>query len=157
MGKFLLSWDLLKWISHSKEGIYHGMLYFFPQPLPQPIPQLSMKQCLFTSHGNNQDNSQVQELLPCSWLPSELTESSCPTEKGLASRAGPHLTESLYGLTQATKSDFANWGPLVLWQQVEADESYPSVRTSILLSESWAFFPAQTSDLSAAKSHAAEK
>lgn len=122
-------------MSRSKgEGISHGTLYSFPQPLPQSTPQLSMKQCHFFSHGNTQDNSQVQELLPCSWLPWELTREllshweRLPAEQDLS-------WQSLYGFTQATKSDTVNWVPCVLWQQVEADESYPSVRSSILVRE----------------------
>lgn len=148
MGKVLFSWNFLKWFSLSKgEGISHGILYSFRQSLPQPTPELWVKQCHFTSLGNIQDNLQVQELLPCSWLPWELTESSCPTEKGLPA-----------------EQDFIWQTARMVWPrqqsqalQSEAPLCYGSSRSwwelpSILLSENWAFFPVLTCDTSAANS-----
>lgn len=78
MGKFLLNWDLQKWISCSKgEGISHGTLCSFPRFLPQ----LSMKQRHFASHGNTQDNSQVQELLPAPGCPESSQGAPVPVRK----------------------------------------------------------------------------
>lgn len=71
-------------------------------------------------------------------------------QERISSRAGPRLPERLHSLTWETKWDIANCESYVLWQQVAACESCResclSVRTSLLLSERWIFFPAQTRD-----------
>lgn len=123
----------------------------FPNLFPHPVPLLSMKQCHFTSHGNSQDNPQVQDLLLRSCLPQELTGSSCPSEKGLPAEQDLGYQRG-HMVWPGKQSETLQTEPLVLWQQVAADESCPSIRASLLLSESWTFFPSQTSDLGAANS-----
>lgn len=104
MRKFLLSWDLLKWISCSKgEGISHGLCCSFPWSFPQPTTALNEAEPF---HLPWQHPGQSSSAGAAAWLLAALRahrELQSLWER-TASRAGPQLTENLYGLTQAPNS-----------------------------------------------------
>lgn len=122
MGKFLLSWVLLKWISCSKgEGMSHGSLCSFPQSLP---PHSS--QC---SRAVSPPMATPRTILKCRscclapGCPESSQGAPVPLRKDCQQSRTSADRVCMVWQRQQSQTLPAE-APLVLWQQAEADESY---------------------------------